>query len=215
VVHWNTFLQTFHTVWSTTHSLHFVLYWPCIDMLQWRWSKTLNATTLMATPRRRRGAKIKINTSINKIIIEVYHLKKWSPHSISMKILYILSRLIKYNIIRVPSLKNTGLKHNSKTWRTDCTECRNNHLWVPSYIWNMKMKIRIILQLHLPLNLTPELNPSVQRCLTRFFTGDFASWTLHFFNICVKSQQMQQLFIQIINYIFHRLFLNWASLIRQ
>jgi hypothetical protein len=23
--------------------------------------------------------------------------------------------------------------------------------------------------------LTPELNPSVQRCLTRFFTGDFAS----------------------------------------
>jgi hypothetical protein len=27
-----------------------------------------------------------------------------------------------------------------------------------------------------PFNpLTPELNPSVQRCLTRFFTGDFAS----------------------------------------
>jgi hypothetical protein len=23
--------------------------------------------------------------------------------------------------------------------------------------------------------LTPELNPSTQRCLTRFFTGDFAS----------------------------------------
>jgi hypothetical protein len=23
--------------------------------------------------------------------------------------------------------------------------------------------------------LTPELNPSAQRCLTRFFTGDFAS----------------------------------------
>jgi hypothetical protein len=23
--------------------------------------------------------------------------------------------------------------------------------------------------------LTPELNPSMQRCLTRFFTGDFAS----------------------------------------
>jgi hypothetical protein len=29
---------------------------------------------------------------------------------------------------------------------------------------------------HLVLNpLTPKLNPSVQRCLTRFFTGDFAS----------------------------------------
>jgi hypothetical protein len=24
-------------------------------------------------------------------------------------------------------------------------------------------------------SLTPELNPSAQRCLTRFFTGDFAS----------------------------------------
>jgi hypothetical protein len=30
------------------------------------------------------------------------------------------------------------------------------------------------------------------------FTGDFASWTMHFVNICVKNQQMQQLFIQFI-----------------
>jgi hypothetical protein len=30
---------------------------------------------------------------------------------------------------------------------------------------------------------------------TRFFTGDFASWTVHFFNICVKNQQIHQLFI--------------------
>jgi hypothetical protein len=43
--------------------------------------------------------------------------------------------------------------------------------------------------------LTPELNPSSQRCLTRFFTGDFAAWTLNFVNICVKNQQEQQLFI--------------------
>jgi hypothetical protein len=48
--------------------------------------------------------------------------------------------------------------------------------------------------------LTPELNPSAQRCLTKFFTGDFASLTVHFVNICVKNQQMQQLFIQFINY---------------
>jgi hypothetical protein len=28
----------------------------------------------------------------------------------------------------------------------------------------------------IPINpLTPELNPSAQRCLTKFFTGDFAS----------------------------------------
>jgi hypothetical protein len=50
--------------------------------------------------------------------------------------------------------------------------------------------------------LTPELNPSAQRCLTRFFTGDFSSWTLYFDNICMKNQQMQQLFIQFINYVW-------------
>jgi hypothetical protein len=49
--------------------------------------------------------------------------------------------------------------------------------------------------------LTPELNPSAQRCLTRSFTGDFASWTVHFVNICVENQQTQQLFIQFINYV--------------
>jgi hypothetical protein len=50
--------------------------------------------------------------------------------------------------------------------------------------------------------LTPELNPSPQRCLARFFTRDFASLTVHFFSICVKNQQMQQLFIQFINYVW-------------
>jgi hypothetical protein len=34
--------------------------------------------------------------------------------------------------------------------------------------------------------LTQELYPSAQRCLTRFVTGDFASWTVHFVNIRVK-----------------------------
>jgi hypothetical protein len=48
----------------------------------------------------------------------------------------------------------------------------------------------------------PELNPSAQRCLTRFFTGDFASWTVYFVNVCVKNQQMQQSFIQFINYVW-------------
>jgi hypothetical protein len=45
----------------------------------------------------------------------------------------------------------------------------------------------------------PKLNPSAQCCLIRFFTGYFASWAVHFINICVKNQQMQQLFIQFIN----------------
>jgi hypothetical protein len=48
-----------------------------------------------------------------------------------------------------------------------------------------------------PFNpLSPELNPSAQRCRTRFFTG-----VLHFVNICVKNK-IHQLFIQFINYIW-------------
>jgi hypothetical protein len=50
--------------------------------------------------------------------------------------------------------------------------------------------------------LTQELNASAQRCLTEIFTGDFAFWTLQFINICVKNQQMQQLLIQFINYVW-------------
>jgi hypothetical protein len=53
----------------------------------------------------------------------------------------------------------------------------------------------------LPIGLlTPELNPSAQRPLTRFVIGYFASLTVNFVNTCVKIQQVQQLFIQFINY---------------
>jgi hypothetical protein len=45
--------------------------------------------------------------------------------------------------------------------------------------------------------LTPELNPTAQRCLTSFFTGDFASWGVHFVNTCVKHQQIHQLLIHV------------------
>jgi hypothetical protein len=37
------------------------------------------------------------------------------------------------------------------------------------------MQVGIILELIMPNPSAPELNPSAQRCLTRFFTGDFAS----------------------------------------
>jgi hypothetical protein len=52
--------------------------------------------------------------------------------------------------------------------------------------------------------LTPELNPIAQRCLMRFFNGEFVFWTVRStsINICVKNQQMQQLFIQFINYVW-------------
>jgi hypothetical protein len=45
---------------------------------------------------------------------------------------------------------------------------------------------------------TPELNPSAQRCLKRFFTGDFAFLTVHFVNVCVKNQQTQNLLVQLL-----------------
>jgi hypothetical protein len=35
----------------------------------------------------------------------------------------------------------------------------------------------------------------------KIFYWDFASWTVHFVNICVENQQIHQLFIQIINYV--------------
>jgi hypothetical protein len=38
--------------------------------------------------------------------------------------------------------------------------------------------------------------------LTKVFTGDFASWTVHLVNICVKNQQIHQLVIQFINYLW-------------
>jgi hypothetical protein len=58
---------------------------------------------------------------------------------------------------------------------------------------------------------TPELNPSAQRCLKRCFTGDFASWIVHFVNICVKNQQIHQLFIQFINYVWYLLHVSTLS----
>jgi hypothetical protein len=49
----------------------------------------------------------------------------------------------------------------------------------------------------------PELNPSAQRCLTRFFPGDFASWIVHLVYICVKNQQIHKSFIHFINYVWY------------
>jgi hypothetical protein len=53
--------------------------------------------------------------------------------------------------------------------------------------------------------LTQELNPSAQRCMTRFFIGNLVSWTVRFVNICVKNQQIHQLIIQFINYVWYLL----------
>jgi hypothetical protein len=76
------------------------------------------------------------------------------------------------------------------------------HMWQWT-AWEPKlcnMSRNYIVPRHFHFNpLTPELNPTAQRCLTRFFTGD--SLTVHFINMCVKNQQIHQLYIQFINYV--------------
>jgi hypothetical protein len=45
------------------------------------------------------------------------------------------------------------------------------------------------------------VKPEIERrmYMDEVFTEGFASWTVHFVNICVKNQQIHQLFIQFIN----------------
>jgi hypothetical protein len=63
--------------------------------------------------------------------------------------------------------------------------------------------------------LTPELNPSAQGCLTRFFTGEFTSWTVHFVNICLKNQQIHQLVIKLIMYGSSYMFRHYIAILRE
>jgi hypothetical protein len=62
--------------------------------------------------------------------------------------------------------------------------------------------VRSVIQFCMLINLlTPELNPSAQRCLTKFFTGVlFLEPCISLIYAC-KKQQMQQLSIQFINYV--------------
>jgi hypothetical protein len=55
--------------------------------------------------------------------------------------------------------------------------------------------------------LTPELNPFAQRCLTRFFTGDFASSTVYF----VNTRNMREKTNKHANYSFSLLFMYGSS----
>jgi hypothetical protein len=51
---------------------------------------------------------------------------------------------------------------------------------------------------------TPKLNPSAQRCLKRFLLGILLLETCISL-ICVKNQQIHQLLIQVINYVWYLL----------
>jgi hypothetical protein len=97
---------------------------------------------------------------------------------------------------------------NLKFWRITA-HLLWSHPRYDSLLWashSQVLKTKHSLQCFASTNrLTPELNPSIQCCLARFSTGDFASWTVHFINICVKNHQMKQLFIQFINYVLQLL----------
>jgi hypothetical protein len=64
---------------------------------------------------------------------------------------------------------------------------------------------RLTLSLLMPyIYMEPLVKPGISYCiyLDEIFTGDFASLTVHFINICLKNQQIHQLFIQFINYVW-------------
>jgi hypothetical protein len=45
--------------------------------------------------------------------------------------------------------------------------------------------------------------------LDEIFYWDFASWTVHFVNICVKNKKIHELFIQFINYVWWHAVVQW------
>jgi hypothetical protein len=64
--------------------------------------------------------------------------------------------------------------------------------------------------------LTQELNPSAHRWLTRFFTGDFSSWTVHFVNTCVKNNKYTNYsFSLLIMYGSSYMFRNYIAILRE
>jgi hypothetical protein len=82
---------------------------------------------------------------------------------------------------------------------SDLTEIRNI-----SFLKQIGDNLRCILLCTGINPLTPELNPSAQRCLTRFFARHFASWTVHFVIICVKTNKCH-------NYSFSLLIMDGGS----
>jgi flagellar biosynthesis protein FliP len=64
------------------------------------------------------------------------------------------------------------VRHATQTIQVTPRACIRGKLGVSRH--TVMSKIMVVLA-SLFSSLTPELNPSAQRCLTRFFTGDFAS----------------------------------------
>jgi hypothetical protein len=99
------------------------------------------------------------------------------------------------------------------SWNVDVNPDDSSRFKPKNYKSNFQGILHVLNKVSNPL--TRELNPSVQRCLTRFFTGKFASWTVHFINICVKNQQMQQLFSLLIIYGSSYMFRHYIAILRE
>jgi hypothetical protein len=128
-----------------------------------------------------------------------------------------LSPQVRWAVIKLPEREIVRERRRAGegggAWLDDCSSLISNH-----YQWLLLIKLQQLVVRDLLENtglpteknnsldyhhkiinpLTPQLNPSGQRCLTRFFTEYFASWTVYFVNIWVKNQQIHKLLIQFI-----------------
>jgi hypothetical protein len=145
---------------------------------------------------------------VSAVIRNVYNQPLNSLNSTSINTKYLASLALPGSQVTANSLRNgTKIKYGLLSGK-----------FVPVTYWHLQLHYALLtvcrslrycvtlitrIRHHKYFNpLTPELNPSAQRCLMRFLTGYFVSWTVHFVNICVKSQQIHQLFIQFINYVW-------------
>jgi hypothetical protein len=64
--------------------------------------------------------------------------------------------------------------------------------------------------------LTPELNPSAQRCLTRYFYWRFCFLNVHFVNICMKTNKyINYSFSLLITYGSSYIFWHYIAILRE
>jgi hypothetical protein len=133
---------------------------------------------------------------------------QWTPLVLRLRIIYKSSKDLCTTTLNGSLIFVTGYL----SWLNGISDCfwevissnkLQKNVSFKSLVRNEAMPPKLTRNLPLILNnLTQELNPSAQLCLTRFCTGNFASWNAHFVNICGKNQQMQQLLIQFINYVW-------------
>jgi hypothetical protein len=129
----------------------------------------------------------------------------WLPKFLSITDTLLCVLLSVRRLWMMPSIHNLFL-----CYVLSCvTHC--SQMSVFSYVYFSKTLVEYVIIIRLTLSLLMSYiygAPSKARNLTSyiyervFFPGDFASCAVHFVNICVKNQQIHQLFIQFINYVW-------------